>query len=184
MPEYMNIIETKLPGLLIIEPNVFGDERGYFFESYNKEAFNLAGLEEEFVQDNESFSGKGILRGLHFQNPPFEQGKLVRVASGAAMDVSVDIRKNSPTYGKWEAIEINAENKRMLWIPPGFAHGFVSLSENNLFLYKCTNVYHKESENSIIWNDPNLNIDWGVENPLISDKDKEAPGFDQLVSPF
>ena len=184
MPEYMNIIETKLPGLLIIEPKVFGDKRGYFFESYNKEAFNLAGLEEEFVQDNESFSGKGVLRGLHFQNPPFEQGKLVRVASGAVIDVSVDIRKHSPTYGKWEAIEISAENKRMLWIPPGFAHGFVSLSENNLFLYKCTNVYHKESENSIIWNDPNLNIDWGVENPLISDKDKEAPGFDQLVSPF
>lgn len=184
MPEYMNIIETKLPGLLIIEPKVFGDKRGYFFESYNKEAFNLAGLEEEFVQDNESFSGKGVLRGLHFQNPPFEQGKLVRVASGAVIDVSVDIRKNSPAYGKWEAIEISAENKRMLWIPPGFAHGFVSLSENNLFLYKCTNVYNKESENSIIWNDPDLNIDWGVENPLISDKDKEAPGFDQLVSPF
>jgi dTDP-4-dehydrorhamnose 3,5-epimerase len=180
----MNIIETKLPGLLIIEPKVFGDERGYFFESYNKEAFNLAGLEEEFVQDNESFSGKGVLRGLHFQNPPFEQGKLLRVGSGAAIDVSVDIRKNSPTYGKWEAIEISAENKRMLWIPPGFAHGFVGLSENTLFLYKCTNVYHKESENSIIWNDPNLNIDWGVENPLISDKDREAPSFNQLVSPF
>lgn len=144
----------------------------------------MAGLEKEFVQDNESFSGKGALRGLHFQNPPYEQGKLVRVASGTAMDVCVDIRKNSATYGKWEAIEISAENKRMLWIPPGFAHGFVSLSDNTLFLYKCTNLYNKESENSIIWNDPDLNINWGIEDPLISDKDKDAPAFDDLVSPF
>lgn len=180
----MNVIETKLPGLLIIEPKIFGDDRGYFFESFNREAFKLAGLEMEFVQDNESFSGRGVLRGLHFQNPPFEQGKLVRVASGSVMDVSLDIRKNSPTYGQWEAVTISAENKRMLWIPPGFAHGFVSLSDNTLFLYKCTNLYNKESENSIIWNDQDLNIDWGVENPLISDKDKEGPRFKDLVSPF
>jgi dTDP-4-dehydrorhamnose 3,5-epimerase len=180
----MNIIETNLPGLLIIEPKVFGDERGYFFESYNHEAFIAAGLHDDFVQDNESRSGKGVLRGLHFQEPPFEQGKLVRVNRGAALDVSVDIRKGSPTYGEWAAIEISEQNKRMIWIPAGFAHGFVSLQDNTVFIYKCTKPYHRESENSIIWNDPDLNIDWGVENPIVSEKDREARPFGDFISPF
>lgn len=180
----MKVIETNIPGLLIIEPNVFGDERGYFFESFNSEVFMKAGLEANFMQDNESKSAKGVLRGLHFQEPPYEQGKLVRVARGGVIDVSVDIRKESPTYGQWEAIELTEENKRMIWIPPGFAHGFVTLREDTIFIYKCTNVYHRESENSIYWNDPGLNIDWGVENPTVSEKDKNAPSFEELNSPF
>jgi len=180
----MNITETNLPGLLIIDPKVFGDERGYFFESYNAELFRHAGLEMQFLQDNESRSGKGILRGLHFQEPPFEQGKLVRVARGAVMDVSVDIRKDSPTFGKWKAFELSEQNKRMLWIPPGFAHGFVTLEDNTIFIYKCTNIYNKESENSIRWDDPELNIDWGISDPVISEKDKAASLFRELRSPF
>ncbi len=180
----MNIIRTALSGLLLIEPRVFGDERGYFFESYNKRVFEEAGLHMEFMQDNESCSSKGVLRGLHFQEPPYEQGKLVRVARGAVMDVSVDIRKDSPTYGKWEAFELSAKNKRMLWIPPGFAHGFLTLAENTVFIYKCTNLYNRESENSIFWNDPDLKIDWGIDRPLVSEKDQEAPFFRDLASPF
>ena len=155
--------------MLVIEPRVFGDERGYFFE---------------FVQDNESFSSKGVLRGLHFQEPPFEQGKLVRVARGAVMDVSVDIRKDSPTYGKWAAFGLSSENKRMLWIPPGFAHGFITLQDNTLFIYKCTSLYNREAENSIFWNDPDLRIDWGIDRPVISEKDQKAPFFRDLKSPF
>ena len=170
--------------MLLIEPRVFGDERGYFFESYNKRVFEEAGLHMEFMQDNESCSSKGVLRGLHFQEPPYEQGKLVRVARGAVMDVSVDIRKDSPTYGKWEAFELSAKNKRMLWIPPGFAHGFLTLAENTVFIYKCTNLYNRESENSIFWNDPDLKIDWGIDRPLVSEKDQEAPFFRDLASPF
>ena len=180
----MNIKKTDLPGLLVIEPRVFGDERGYFFESYNLSLFKEAGLDVNFLQDNESMSAKGVLRGLHFQEPPFEQGKLVRVARGAVLDVSVDIRKDSPTFGKWLSYELSEQNKRMLWIPPGFAHGFVSLSEDAIFIYKCTNLYNRESENSIFWNDPELNIDWGIKNPLVSDKDKSAPLFRDLVSLF
>jgi len=180
----MKITETRLPGLLIIDPNVFDDKRGYFFESYNAEVFRQAGLEMEFLQDNESCSGKGILRGLHFQEPPYEQGKLVRVARGGVMDVSVDIRKGSPTFGKWEAFELTEQNKRMVYIPPGFAHGFVTLEENTIFIYKCTNIYHKESENSIRWDDPDLNIDWGISEPVISDKDRTAPLFREMESPF
>jgi dTDP-4-dehydrorhamnose 3,5-epimerase len=180
----MNIKKTDLPGLLVIEPRVFSDKRGYFFESYNLSLFKEAGLDVNFLQDNESMSAKGVLRGLHFQEPPFEQGKLVRVARGAVLDVSVDIRKDSPTFGKWLSYELSEQNKRMLWIPPGFAHGFISLSEDAIFIYKCTNLYNRESENSILWNDPELNIDWGIKNPLVSDKDKSAPLFRDLVSPF
>lgn len=180
----MNIKKTDLSGLFLIEPRVFGDERGYFFESYNLPLFKEAGIDVNFLQDNESMSAKGVLRGLHFQEPPFEQGKLVRVARGAVLDVSVDIRKDSPTFGKWLGYELSEQNKRMLWIPPGFAHGFVSLSEDTIFIYKCTNLYNRESENSILWNDPELNIDWGIKNPLVSDKDKSAPLFSKLVSPF
>ena len=180
----MNIKKTDLPGLLVIEPRVFGDERGYFFESYNQSLFKEAGLDANFLQDNESNSAKGVLRGLHFQEPPFEQGKLVRVARGVVLDVSVDIRKDSPTFGKWLGYELSEQNKRMLWIPPGFAHGFVSLSDDAIFIYKCTNIYDRESENSILWNDPELNIDWGIKDPLVSDKDRSAPLFRDLVSPF
>ncbi len=180
----MNILKTELSGLLVIDPKVFGDDRGYFFESFNAEVFASAGLTADFVQDNESRSVKGVLRGLHFQEPPYEQGKLVRVARGAVMDVSVDIRKDSPTYGKWAAFEISEQNKRMLWIPPGFAHGFVALEDDTVFIYKCTNVYNRESESSILWNDEELGIDWGIENPVISEKDSEAPLFRELNSPF
>lgn len=180
----MTITETKLPGLLVIDPKVFGDERGYFFESYNHKAFDAAGLPADFLQDNESKSVKGVLRGLHFQRPPYEQGKLVRVARGAAMDVSVDIRKSSSTYGKWEAFNLSEQNKRMLWIPPGFAHGFLSLEDDTIFLYKCTNVYNRESEDTIIWNDPDLNIHWGIDNPQVSEKDQQALSFRDLKSPF
>ncbi len=180
----MNITQSELPDLLIIDPKVFGDDRGYFFESFNEEVFRAAGLETRFAQDNESRSAKGVLRGLHFQEPPYEQGKLVRVARGAVIDVSVDIRKDSQTYGKWAAFELSEQNKRMLWIPPGFAHGFVTLEDDTIFIYKCTKVYKSESENSIRWNDPDLNIEWGIENPIISPKDSESPLFRELESPF
>ena len=180
----MEIIETKIPDLYIVKPRVFKDNRGYFFEAYNKEAFLRNGIDQNFVQDNESKSGKGVLRGLHFQKPPFAQGKLVRVIKGAVLDVAVDIRKSSPTYGQWSSIELTEENKLMYWIPPGFAHGFVTLEDNTIFFYKCTNIYNKESEGSILWNDPDLNIDWGIDNPLLSEKDQKSPLFKDFESPF
>ncbi len=180
----MEIVKTKIPDLLIIKPNVFKDHRGYFFESYNKQTFLHNGIDQNFVQDNESKSAKGVLRGLHFQKPPFAQGKLVRVMHGAVLDVAVDLRKGSPTYGEWVSVELTADNKWMYWIPPGFAHGFVTLEDNTVFFYKCTNVYNKESEDSILWNDPDLNIDWKVDNPTLSEKDKSCPLFKDFVSPF
>lgn len=169
---------------MIIKPKIYDDERGYFFESYNKDSFKEAGIDVKFAQDNQSESMKNVLRGLHFQNPPFEQGKLVRVIKGAVLDVAVDIRKASPSYGKWNSIILSEENNLMYWIPPGFAHGFVSLEDNTLFSYKCTNVYNKESEGSIIWNDPDLNIEWNVENPLLADKDVHVSSFKDFVSQF
>lgn len=181
----MKILKTPIEGLLIIEPAVFGDERGYFFESFNKEKFKeLTGEEVDFVQDNQSLSGKNIVRGLHFQNPPYEQGKLVRVIKGEVIDVAVDIRKNSPTYGEHFAIKLNEENKTMFWIPPGFAHGFSSLKDDTIFSYKCTNYYNKESEGSVLWNDSDLNIDWGVENTVISDKDLVGESLKDLKTQF
>jgi len=180
----MEFVKTSLEGLKIIKPEIFRDGRGYFFESFNQEKFTGEGLDLKFLQDNESMSKKGVLRGLHFQAPPFEQGKLVRVIRGSVRDVAVDIRKASPTYGKWESIVLSAENKWMFWIPPGFAHGFVTLEDDTVFFYKCTNVYSKLSEGGIIWNDPELNIDWGVDSPLVSDKDKAAPWFSNFISPF
>ncbi len=180
----MEIVKTKIPDLYIIKPKVFDDHRGYFFESYNKEAFLRNGIDQNFVQDNESKSSIGVLRGLHFQKPPFDQGKLVRVMHGAVLDVAVDLRKNSPTYGEWVSVELNHENKWMYWIPPGFAHGFVTLENNTVFFYKCTNVYNKDSEGSILWNDPSLNIDWKFDSPTLSDKDKISPLFKDFVSPF
>ncbi|MCX6247936.1 MAG: dTDP-4-dehydrorhamnose 3,5-epimerase [Bacteroidetes bacterium] len=180
----MQIEKNHIDGLLVIKPDVFEDPRGYFFESYNEEKFRQLGIDVKFVQDNESKSGKGVLRGLHFQVPPHPQGKLVRVMKGAALDVAVDLRRSSPTYGKWASIRLSESNKWMYWIPAGFAHGFLTLEENTVFFYKCTQLYHKESEKGIAWNDPDLNIDWGTNNPLVSEKDKTAEKFRDFVSPF
>lgn len=180
----MNIIQTPLKDLLVIEPKVFKDDRGHFFESWNKEIFEKQGLKLDFVQDNQSLSSKGVLRGLHFQNPPYAQGKLVRVIQGSVMDVAVDIRKNSSTYGEYFSIKLSGKNKTSIWIPPGFAHGFVTLEDDTIFTYKCTAVYNKESEGSIFWNDKDLNIDWGMQNPIISEKDAVSPTFSILKSEF
>ena len=180
----MKIIKTEIEGLLIIEPRVFEDKRGYFFESWSKDAFENAGLDINFVQDNQSFSSKGVVRGLHFQNPPFAQGKLVRVLKGSVLDVAVDIRKNSPTYGKYFSIHLSGENKTMFWIPPGFAHGFSTLEDNTIFSYKCSGVYNKESEGSLLWNDTDLNIDWKIKNPIISKKDQNSAIFANFKTQF
>jgi dTDP-4-dehydrorhamnose 3,5-epimerase len=180
----MKIHTTPIADIQIIEPQVFSDARGYFFESYQKEKFKKSGIEAEFIQDNESLSQKNTVRGLHFQAPPFAQGKLVRVIQGRVYDVCVDIRKNSPTYGKHFGIELSAQNHLMLWIPVGFAHGFSVLEDNTIFVYKCTEVYHKESEGGILWNDATLNIDWKVSEPIVSEKDRNLPTFNTFISPF
>ncbi len=180
----MQVIKTKIPGLLILKPAVFKDERGYFFETFNQVKLRGSGIDLNFKQDNESKSGKHVLRGLHFQAPPFAQGKLVRVVKGAVLDVAVDLRPESQTYGQWESLELNEENKWMYWIPPGFAHGFLSLHEGTILVYKCTEVFNKESERSIIWNDPTLNISWGIHNPIVSERDRLAPTFNELKNPF
>ena len=183
----MNVTETKIKGLLILEPKVFGDDRGWFMESFNQKAFELA-LQQRglaipyFVQDNHSLSQKGVLRGLHYQTEPYAQGKLVRVVQGRAWDVAVDIRPESETYGEWVGIELSAENHKQFWIPDGFAHGFVSLEDNTQFLYKTTNYYNKESEGAIIWDDVTLNIEWptsSLEQILISEKDQLANTFEK-----
>lgn len=180
----MKIIKTSIPDLVEIEPTIFGDSRGYFFSPYHKEQFHANGITAEFMQDNQSQSSKGVLRGLHFQNPPFAQGKLVRVINGAVMDVAVDIRKGSPTYGQHHCVLLTEENKKMFWVPEGFAHGFVTLEDHTVFSYKCSGLYHPESEGSLLWNDSDLNIDWGVENPQLSEKDKMAPTFKEFQSEF
>lgn len=174
----MNIVKTKIEGLLIVEPKVFGDARGFFVETYNKERYFEAGIATEFVQDNLSQSSKGALRGLHWQQPPFAQGKLVQVIKGKVLDVAVDIRFGSPTFGEYVAVELSGENKKQFWIPPGFAHGFVSLEDDTIFSYKCTNLYNKDSERGVMWNDPDINVDWqlekyGIKEPIISDKDSK-----------
>lgn len=180
----MKVIRTAIEGLLILEPTIFGDDRGYFFESFRSDVLQQAGVDLNFVQDNQSYSHSGILRGLHFQKNPSAQGKLVRVLQGAVLDVAVDIRKGSPTYGKHLAIKLDGENKKMLYVPPGFAHGFATLEDHTLFLYKCTDYYNKDAEGSIHWDSPELNIDWGISNPLLSAKDSEAPLFSDFQSPF
>ncbi len=177
----MEILTTEIPGLLIIKPDVFNDDRGYFFESYNMSKFTNAGIEVDFVQDNESKSMKGVLRGLHFQKGAFAQGKLVRVVQGAVLDVAVDIRKDSPSFGKWSSIELTGNNKLMYWIPAGFAHGFLTLEDNTIFTYKCSGVYHKPAEAAIRWNDPDLAIQWGISDPILSEKDKTAPLFKEYI---
>jgi dTDP-4-dehydrorhamnose 3,5-epimerase len=169
----VKLIPTKIADLVIIEPKVFGDDRGFFMESWNRKVFADLGLDLDFVQDNHSRSARGVLRGLHFQQPN-PQGKLVRVASGRVWDVAVDLRRSSPTYGQWAGVELSAANKRMFWVPPGFAHGFVSLEDGSDFIYKCTAFYDPASEHSLLWNDPALGIEWpldGIE-PQLSAKDK------------
>lgn len=180
----MEVIKTPLEGLLVIEPKVFKDHRGYFYESHNVEAFKQAGIDAVFVQDNQSLSQKGILRGLHFQAPPHAQGKLVRVIKGAVLDVVVDIRKNSPTYGQHFSIELTEDNFKMFWIPAGFAHGFVTLENDTIFSYKCTDVYNKAAEGGLLWNDPELGINWGIEQPVLSEKDTLNPSLKNFNSPF
>ncbi|WP_317896684.1 dTDP-4-dehydrorhamnose 3,5-epimerase [Aurantibacillus circumpalustris] len=180
----MEVIETKLKGLLVLQPKVFEDARGYFFESYNANLFKNAGLDLNFVQDNQSLSQKGVLRGLHFQNNPWAQGKLVRVINGSVFDAAVDIRKSSPTYGQWFGMELNEKNKTMMYIPPGFAHGFATLEDNTIFSYKCTNFYNKASEDCLLWNDPTIGIDWKLQNPLLSEKDLQGKLIKDFVSLF
>lgn len=172
----MNIISTSIPEVLIFEPKVFGDSRGYFFESFNQADFDEAvGYHVDFVQDNHSKSSKGVLRGLHYQLSPHAQGKLVRCVEGEVFDVAVDIRKSSKTFGQWVGVTLSAENKRQLWIPEGFAHGFLTLSETAQFLYKTTNYYAPQSERSILWNDIEIGIHWPeISDVLLSDKDKAA----------
>lgn len=186
----MNLIQTDIPDVVIIEPQVFGDERGWFMESFNEKRFHIElgklGLlaPRPFVQDNHSCSSKGVLRGLHFQNAPYAQGKLVRVVKGSAFDVAVDIRKKSPTYGQWTGIEISADNKKIFWVPEGFAHGFLALEDDTQFLYKTTNYYSKENEGAISWDDSDLDIHWpeikGLEEYLVNEKDQLAQSFSEF----
>jgi len=178
-----NFIKTPIEGLIIVEQAVFEDERGFFMESYNYRDFKQGGIDVNFIQDNHSKSQKGVLRGLHFQQQ-HPQGKLVRVIKGKVFDVAVDIRKSSPTFGKWFGIELSEENKKQFYIPPGFAHGFLSLEDNTEFLYECTDYYYPDDERGIIWNDPTINIQWPLEKRdklIISDKDKSLPAFEEVV---
>ena len=174
-PPRLNVIETILPGVLILEPKVFGDERGWFMETYNASRFREAGIPLEFVQDNHSRSRRGVLRGLHFQEPN-PQGKLVRCTNGALFDVAVDIRRGSPHFGRWFGVELSEENKRMLWVPPGFAHGFCVLSEVADLVYKCTALYEPANDRAIAWNDPDIGVAWPIDvEPQLSAKDSAAP---------
>ncbi len=181
----MIITETFIEGLYIIEPKVFSDSRGYFMETFKLDLFQQAtGFSGEFVQENESMSSKNVLRGLHFQKPPFAQGKLVRVLQGSVLDVAVDIRKGSQTYGQSASVLLSADNKKQLWIPEGFAHGFVSLEDHTIFNYKCTNFYSPQNEGCISWNDHDLGISWDIDDPNISEKDKNGVPFRDFYSPF
>jgi dTDP-4-dehydrorhamnose 3,5-epimerase len=184
----MNIVKTPIEDLLIIEPKVWKDNRGYFYESFNAKLFADAGIGNDFVQDNQSFSQKGALRGLHAQKPPFAQGKLVRVISGSVLDVAVDIRKNSATYGQHFSLELSGENHKQLWVPPGFLHGFLTLEDDTIFTYKVTSYYDRDSEIGVMWNDADLNIKWNdslaTEELILSDKDQVLSAFKDFVSPF
>jgi len=184
----MNLIDTPIADLFVIEPKVWKDNRGYFYESYSARFFTAAGIEANFVQDNQSFSQRGTLRGLHAQKAPFAQGKLVRVIQGSVLDVAVDARKGSATYGQHFSIELSADNHKQLWVPPGFLHGFLTLEDDTIFTYKVTSYYDKDSELGVIWNDADLNINWSTsikeEDFLLSDKDLILPAFKDLVSPF
>jgi dTDP-4-dehydrorhamnose 3,5-epimerase len=180
----MEVFTTPIDGLLILKPDRYEDERGYFSESFNQRVFAEAtDLDLRFVQDNESLSAANVIRGFHFQIPPFEQGKLVRVAHGSILDVAVDLRKDSPTFGQHHSVELSGENRLQFWIPPGFAHGFAALEHNTLVCYKCTQYYHGQSEMSIKWDDPELGVDWGVANPIVSKKDQGAQGWNKVELP-
>ncbi len=172
----MKVTKTKLDGVLILEPDVFGDHRGWFMESWSKKKYEEVGINVEFVQDNESFTAKkGTLRGIHFQQAPFAQSKLVRVVQGAVLDVAVDLRKNSPTYLQWVAVELSSENKKQFFIPQGFGHGFLTLTDNVQFVYKCDNFYSKEHDRSIRFDDEDIGVSWGITDPIVSEKDMNAP---------
>ena len=176
----MKFTPLSIEGLILIEPTLYNDSRGFFFESYNQRLFDQNGIKFPFVQDNQSRSRKNVIRGLHFQVMPFEQGKLVSVLKGSVLDVAVDIRKGSSTFGKHISVELNEDNNHILWIPPGFAHGFSVLEDNTVFTYKCTNFYNKACEKGIIFNDSFLNIDWGVKSPIISEKDLQLMTFEEF----
>lgn len=184
----MNVLETPIKDLLVLEPKIWKDGRGYFFESFSQKFFDEAGVKVNFVQDNQSSSQKGALRGLHAQANPFAQGKLVRVIQGKVIDVAVDIRKESPTYGQHFSIELSGENHKQLWVPPGFLHGFLTLEDDTIFTYKVTNYYDKNSEIGVLWNDTTLNIDWASHldshDFLLSEKDTVLGDFSSLKSPF
>lgn len=180
----MNVQETGIPGVLILQPRVFEDPRGSFFESYNKMAFAKIGVDAEFVQDNQSQSMKDVLRRLHVQLPPYTQGKLVRVITGAVLNAAVDLRKASPAYGKHVLVELTAENKRALWIPPGCANGFRTLTDGAIYCYKVTAYWNKESERTILWNDPDLGINWGIAHPLLNEKDQSGIAWRDFQNPF
>jgi len=180
----MDVSKTDLEGIYIITPDIYEDDRGYFFESYNKSKFDALDITEHFVQDNQSKSDKGVLRGLHFQHPPFSQSKLVRVIKGSVLDVVLDIRKKSPTYGRYFSVILDEMKKKMLYIPVGFAHGFLTLEDNTVFAYKCSNIYNKLSDDTLLWNDINLNINWNIKNPILSEKDKNGKKFADFNSPF
>ncbi|HXI00919.1 MAG TPA: dTDP-4-dehydrorhamnose 3,5-epimerase [Sphingobacteriaceae bacterium] len=182
----MTFIETPIKDLLIIEPKIWNDNRGYFYESYNHKLFKDAGINADFVQDNQSLSQKGTLRGLHAQADPFAQGKLLRVIQGKVLDVAVDIRKNSPTYAQSFTVELSGENQLMFWVPPGFLHGFITLENKTIFTYKVTNLYDKSSEIGVLWNDPELGINWEMSEPeiILSEKDELLPLFTDFESPF
>ena len=180
----MKVKTLPIEGVLLIEPQIFGDTRGWFFEAYNEEKYRKAGICETFVQDNQSFSQKNVVRGLHFQRPPFTQAKLVSVIQGAVLDVAVDLRAGSPTYGQYVSAVLTGENHHQLFVPKGFAHGFSVLEDNTIFAYKCSSFYNKESEGNIIYNDPDICVDWGVDNPILSDKDMVGPTLREFVTPF
>ena len=180
----MKITKTNIEGLIIIEPEIFMDDRGSFFESWNVKKFKEIGIEDNFVQDNQSISLKGVLRGLHFQKRPYAQAKLVRVIRGSVLDVAVDLRSNSSTYGKHYSIVLSDKNFKSFYIPKGFAHGFVALEDNTIFSYKCSEMYNKESEGCLMWNDQDLGIDWNINNPIISQKDMQGLYFKDFKSKF
>jgi len=181
----LEVIKTIFKGLLVIQPKIIGDNRGYFFESFSlKKWEDTIGETPSFVQDNESMSKAGVLRGLHFQKPPFAQGKLVRVVRGSVLDVVVDIRKSSDTYGQHFKIVLSEENKTQLYVPEGFAHGFLTMENDTIFSYKCTNFYNQKSEDGLLWNDPDLEIDWSIQNPILSEKDMNYKKFNNFDSPF
>ena len=178
----MNFTETHLPGVILIEPRVFGDSRGFFMETYNAAKFRELGIDATFVQDNHSRSARGVVRGLHFQEPN-AQGKLVRCPRGSLFDVAVDVRRGSPSFGKWVGIELSEENKRMLWVPPGFAHGFCALTDDAELVYKTTEIYRPEFDRAILWNDPEIGIEWPITDPSLSAKDTAAPLLRDAVLP-